>query len=417
MKYVIMCGTADYIHYWPDLPKHLQKIHGEVIVERTIRILHELGIDDITITSNDDRFANLGVNYFKYDSSGTWCNGFFNFKEPVCYIFGDVYFSYSVLYKMINTDTDDIEFFASNKRFIKRWAEPYGFKVVNYNRFFECIEKNKELFEKRVFPRSSAWELWQIIKDTEYNHIDYNNYVAINDYSCDIDEPKDIGRMEWFLSNQNIMIHCVPSRFDYVMNYLIPSLEEQRISKITIYNDINMSGNLQACVNSFKSLPDDGYTWHLQDDIVISRSFVDTIKDTKQEIVCGFSSSYDRYKDGLVTPNEMWFSFPCIKIPNKIAKEFANWIEDDSIEKSPRLANYIKENKYDDTLFKKFLIQYYPDIEVLNLNPNIVNHIDYLLGGSVATPKRNEYVKKILSRYWSEDDIIKDIEEKLKNNN
>ena len=58
MKYIIMCGGK--YEKWKT-PKHLVEIHGEPLVARTIRLLRESGAEDIAISSNDDRFAALGV--------------------------------------------------------------------------------------------------------------------------------------------------------------------------------------------------------------------------------------------------------------------------------------------------------------------------------------------------------------------
>jgi len=41
-----------------------------------------------------------------------------------------------------------------------------------------------------------AWELWQVIKDTPLNKVDYTNYTVINDYTCDIDVPEDVPKLE-----------------------------------------------------------------------------------------------------------------------------------------------------------------------------------------------------------------------------
>lgn len=220
--------------------------------------------------------------------------------------------------------------------------------------------------------------------------------------------------MNNFPSNQNIMIHVVPDRLWYVEEYLIPSLKTQNINNITIWNDINKSGNLAACLSSYKDLPNDGYTWHLQDDIIISDSFAEVINNDTNEITCGFSTNYDKYGSGYVKPEEMWFSFPCIKIPNKLAKEFVEWCNIDTIS-SERIKNYIRANKYDDTLFKIFVAEKYPDMKVLNLEPNIVNHIDWLLGGSITNPKRYKIAKKVMSRYWREEDkyLVDKIENEL----
>ena len=60
-----------------------------------------------------------------------------------------------------------------------------------------CIELTRFYCNANEFNRHPiAWELWQVIKDTELNKIDYTNYVAINDYTCDIDHKEDIERLE-----------------------------------------------------------------------------------------------------------------------------------------------------------------------------------------------------------------------------
>ncbi len=54
MKVIIMCGGV-YDNF--TTPKQLSVINGETLVERTIRLLKENGINDIYISSNDDRFS------------------------------------------------------------------------------------------------------------------------------------------------------------------------------------------------------------------------------------------------------------------------------------------------------------------------------------------------------------------------
>ena len=58
MKYIIMCGGR-YTEF--KTPKQLLKVNGEVLVERTIRLLRENGIDDIAICTNCNDFDYLGL--------------------------------------------------------------------------------------------------------------------------------------------------------------------------------------------------------------------------------------------------------------------------------------------------------------------------------------------------------------------
>ena len=134
-------------------------------------------------------------------NGGYWVDCFYPIVEPVCYLMGDVVFSPVAIRTIVDTQTDDVEFFASsppfNKRYTKQWAEPFGFKVVDTGHFFGAVNVLKKYQDLGRFNRVPiAWELWQVIKETPINHIDYSNYKAINDYTCDIDRPEDVAEIE-----------------------------------------------------------------------------------------------------------------------------------------------------------------------------------------------------------------------------
>ena len=211
MKYIIMCGGT--YNGW-DMPKHLSEVNGEPIVARTIRILRENGVKDIAISSLHPAFENFGVevlkheNMYKEGAKGTWLDGFYPMTVPVCYIFGDVVFSPEAIKKIVETETDQIEFFASAKPlsaiYPKRWAEPFAFKVKDTSRFFKAIKDTNKLDKQGLFKRQPiAWELWQVIKNTPLNKVDYTNYTVINDYTCDIDEPEDIEYFDHILKTSD----------------------------------------------------------------------------------------------------------------------------------------------------------------------------------------------------------------------
>lgn len=208
MIYIIMAG-GNY-EKWK-MPKHLSMIHGEPLVARTIRLLRENGVEDIAISSNNPIFEQFGVPVLRHenpyylpknnDAKTPWLDGFYPMTEPVCYIFGDVVFSPNAIKTIVETQTDSIEFFASAppfaKNYCKEWAEPFAYKVVDIKRFFEAIEETKEYEKQGKFYRQPvSWELWQVIKHTPLAKIDYTNYTAINDYTCDIDTPEDIKKFE-----------------------------------------------------------------------------------------------------------------------------------------------------------------------------------------------------------------------------
>ncbi len=208
MRYIIMCGGT--YRQW-EMPRQLFPIKGERIVGRTIRLLREAGVEDIAISSNNDGFEQFGVPVLKHDNSydakgyndwaGYWVDAFYPTDEPVCYIFGDVIFSPEAIRKIVETETDSIEFFASAppfaENYLKPWAEPFALKVVDTDYLKHCIETVKRLQAKGMFHRKPImWELWNVITDGDLNRIDYSSYTVINDYTCDIDYPDEAAMFE-----------------------------------------------------------------------------------------------------------------------------------------------------------------------------------------------------------------------------
>lgn len=204
MRYIVMCGGSAFKL---STPKPMIEVGGEMLFERTIRLLREAGVSDIAISSTDIRFQGFGVPLLMHDNPEytsaryRWLNAFFPAYEPTCYIFGDVYFSPDAIQKIVHTETKDIEFFASappfSKYYLRRWAEPFAFKVVNYKRFFDCIKLTKHYEDLGKFHRDAiSWELWQVIKDTPLNKILYDNYTVINDYTVDVDDEWDIEQIQ-----------------------------------------------------------------------------------------------------------------------------------------------------------------------------------------------------------------------------
>ena len=214
MQYIIMCGGQYDV--W-EIPRQLIEINGEPIVMRTIRLLRAIGVTDIAISSNDERFEACGVPVLRHenkfavhenDVEGAWADAFYPTEAPVCYVFGDVVFSPEAIRTIVNTQTDSIQFFASappfDPRYFKPWAEPFAFKVVDQKVFREAVEFTRRNNRAAFFDRLPiSWELWQVIRHKPYNEIDHTSYVVINDYTCDIDNPEDVKQIEEALNGDN----------------------------------------------------------------------------------------------------------------------------------------------------------------------------------------------------------------------
>ena len=106
----------------------------------------------------------------------------------------------------METETDDIEFFASAPpypaEYVKPWEEPFAFKVQNQAHLKQAVADVKRLAREGRFNREPiAWEVWNVITrgagaGVDVNTIDYRSYVCINDWTNDIDKPDEIGLLE-----------------------------------------------------------------------------------------------------------------------------------------------------------------------------------------------------------------------------
>lgn len=222
MKYIILADNSIGFK----TPKQLSIINNEPIAKRTIRLLKENNIKDIVITSHDKRFDNLGAtryeplfNEYIPGEKGYWVNAYpiELLNEPICFLFGDVYYSENAIKTIINTQTDFILFFCSyeNKSFnyIKKHDEPLAFKVVDYNCFKEHIQKVKDFKDSGEAPREPLnWELYRSINNQPLTeHKMTKNYIAINDESCDIDKLEDIKKINKIIGGKD-MVKCEVTR-------------------------------------------------------------------------------------------------------------------------------------------------------------------------------------------------------------
>lgn len=215
------------------------------------------------------------------------------------------------------------------------------------------------------------------------------------------------------------MIHAVPARMWYVEGYLIPDLLAQGIERddIRIWCDTHGKGCLESCIEAFESLDGKpGGTWHLQDDVLIAADFSKRAQIYgRDEIACGFCvDSFDTSpsKVGRVPQCFLWLSFPCIYIPNAAAAEFARWyrIVGDN---DPEIKRLRALRKGDDTLFWLWHHNARMYDWGYNVVPNLVEHVDFLLGGSIVNRDRERGTAR--AKYWLDPAAVDKLAARLQN--
>lgn len=216
------------------------------------------------------------------------------------------------------------------------------------------------------------------------------------------------------------MIHSCNQRQWYVDKFLVPSMLKQGIKEddIYVYQDKAQEGNLKSWVNSchlaYKMWGEQN-VWHLQDDVLICSDFkkrTEELESNNDKIICAFTCKYDDNREPGERPavNHMWYSFPCNRIHTSVTKAFAEWV-DIYVWRDPQFGFYVRHKKGDDFIFRVFIESYYPNEPILNLVPNLVDHIDYLLGGTTVNFQRQ--MKDVRSMYFEEPELADILREEI----
>ena len=213
-----------------------------------------------------------------------------------------------------------------------------------------------------------------------------------------------------------ILIHACPKRMWYVSGFLVPQLEDQGAEEIEIWNDTDKLGNLEACMKSFSERKGNGGTWHIQDDILACRDFVKRCRDLDDGVVYGFTCGQfgdDVEQTGLVYAPDVWHSFQCVRIPDDYARECAEWFYSGRWHESPmpELQILKETGKGDDTFFREFLQICHGTEQFVNAKPNLVEHVDWIIGGSILSPYREFYARAF---YWDDEDLVEELKRAVK---
>ena len=216
------------------------------------------------------------------------------------------------------------------------------------------------------------------------------------------------------------MIHACPDRMWYVEQFLVPSMLEQGISRsdITIWNDEEKKGNLWATMDSFNFCgKQDGGYWHLQDDVLLARDFAERTKVSGNDIECGFCHALFENRDGRsvdrvgrVEARYMWSSFPCIYIPNWILADFVEWFYKKALYRS-EYVNFIHEKKHDDSFWRDYVNEERHYDTVINIAPALVDHIDWVIGGSVINQYRGTNCR---AYHWEDEELLEELKDNLR---
>ena len=208
MLYVIMAaGNGKRWNNYKGIPKHLVEINGETLLGRTTRLLKENGIDYI-ITGSDKRYAKYGK-LIPQSCNECEIDRYEPFNEPVCYLYGDVYYTKKAIKTIIETDTDNIHFFGSD-------CEIFAVKVNNIDKFFILKMLVKNLYMQGKIDRCIGWEIYKAMHGIPLKeHYITDDYTYILDGTDDIDFPEDYEKFKNRWEVNYMKDYIVKALFDF----------------------------------------------------------------------------------------------------------------------------------------------------------------------------------------------------------
>lgn len=187
MRYVIMAdGEGKRWNNYLGIPKHLVEINGEPLIARTVRLLKENNVDDIIITSRDERYnfasrVEQSVRECEIDRfDEKVING-----EEICYLYGDVYYTEDAIKTIVKEKGTDIQFFGHEN-------EIFAIKIRDIPLFLKHKNIVKKLYLDNKIKRCIGWEIYRSLHNIPFEeHKITTDYIKILDGTDDIDYPVD----------------------------------------------------------------------------------------------------------------------------------------------------------------------------------------------------------------------------------
>lgn len=183
MKYIIMAdGKGTRWNNYNNHSKHLCVINGETIIGRTVRLLNEMGVNDIIITSHNPQMEFEGATRYEPKDNNEEIDRFtYEFlDEEVTFLYGDTYYHEDALRSIVESETDDLLFFATSTSIV-------GVKVINYTKFKQYIDYIKE---QQIVGK--GWTVYQLSNDLPLGSKEpRENLIAVSEENFDIDSPSE----------------------------------------------------------------------------------------------------------------------------------------------------------------------------------------------------------------------------------
>lgn len=192
MKYIIMAdGKGTRWNNYHNIPKHLIEIGGETLLARTVRLLRENDARaDIVITSHDPRYEVPGARRYEPQNNHLEIDRFTEelIADDVCFLYGDTFYSESVIQKIADTPAEKLLFFGNERSIV-------AIKVADGALFRQHVDRVRALFLAGKIEKCIGWQVYQSIEGLPFGEKTIAaDYILIQDGTEDFNSPADYNR-------------------------------------------------------------------------------------------------------------------------------------------------------------------------------------------------------------------------------
>lgn len=189
MKYIIMAdGKGTRWNNYNNIPKHLIKINGEILIERIVKQLNKNDKNcEVIITSHDPRYEFSGSTRYEPLNNVLEIDRFTEelIEDNICFLYGDTYYSDESINKIISTPVDDLIFFGNKKSIV-------AIKIKDSKIFKKHIKRVKELYLKGKIKNCKGWQVYQSFQNLEFDKKQIKNkFIIVDENTTDYNTPKE----------------------------------------------------------------------------------------------------------------------------------------------------------------------------------------------------------------------------------
>lgn len=187
MKYIIMAdGKGTRWKNYQNTPKHLIKIDGEILLERTVRQLNSQDKDSkVIITSHDKRYEFKGATRYEPLNNVLEIDRFTEelIEDNICFLYGDTYYTDETINNIINSKVEDILFFGNRKSIV-------AIKIKDSKLFKKHISNVKNLFLENKIKNCKGWQVYQSFQNLEFDKKQIKDkFVIVDNETIDYNTP------------------------------------------------------------------------------------------------------------------------------------------------------------------------------------------------------------------------------------